>query len=75
MIAGLDRINELAKIQRTVGLTDNQKAEQKELREDYLRQIRGQVLDSFSGLTVIDPLGNDVTPEKLKEEQAKNREF
>lgn len=75
MIAGLDRINELARIQRTVGLTDNQKAEQKELREDYLRQIRGQVLDSFSGLTVIDPLGNDVTPEKLKEEQAKNREF
>ncbi|MDO5360746.1 MAG: DUF896 domain-containing protein, partial [Jeotgalicoccus sp.] len=50
------------------------KQEQKVLREDYLRQIRGQVLDSFSGLTVVDPLGNDVTPEKLKEEQAKNRE-
>lgn len=74
MIAGLDRINELAKIQKTVGLTEEEKREQKVLREDYLRQIRGQVLDSFSGLTVVDPLGNDVTPEKLKEEQAKNRE-
>lgn len=75
MIAGLDRINELAKIQKTTGLTEAQKQEQKGLREDYLRQIRGQVLDSFSGLTVIDPLGNDVTPEKLKEEQAKKKEY
>jgi uncharacterized protein YnzC (UPF0291/DUF896 family) len=74
MISGLDRINELAKIQKTVGLSEAEKQEQKELREDYLRQIRGQVLDSFQGLTVVDPLGNDVTPEKLKEEQAKNKE-
>ncbi|WP_213809554.1 DUF896 domain-containing protein [Jeotgalicoccus sp. WY2] len=74
MIAGLDRINELAKIQKTVGLTEEEKREQTVLREDYLRQIRGQVLDSFSGLTVVDPLGNDVTPEKLKEEQAKKRQ-
>ena len=69
MIQGLDRINERARIQKTVGLTEEQKEEQRVLREDYLKQIRGQVLDSFSGLTVIDPLGNDVTPEKLKREQ------
>lgn len=71
MISGLDRINELAKIQKTTGLTLEEKQEQKQLREDYLRQIRGQVLDSFSGLTVVDALGNDVTPEKVKEEQNK----
>lgn len=69
MIVGLDRINELAKIQKTIGLTDAEKEEQRQLRESYLKQIRGQVLDSFSGMTVIDPLGNDVTPEKLKREQ------
>ncbi|SDK31070.1 DUF896 domain-containing protein [Lacicoccus qingdaonensis] len=69
MIVGLDRINKLAKIQKTVGLTDAEREEQKELRENYLKQIRGQVLDSFSGMTVVDPLGNDVTPEKLKREQ------
>lgn len=74
MIIGLDRINELVRLQKTVGLTEEQKLEQKELREDYLRQIRGQVLDSFSGLTVIDPLGNDVTPKKLKEEQMRNND-
>ena len=66
MIKGLDRINELAKIQREVGLTDAEKIEQKALREDYLREIRGQVLDTFSGLTVLDPLGNDVTPDKVR---------
>lgn len=69
MIAGLDRINELANKQKATGLTDEERTEQKQLREDYLRQIRGQVLDSFSGLTVVDPMGNDVTPEKLKREQ------
>lgn len=66
MIKELDRINELAKIQREVGLTVEQKAEQHELRQAYLSQIRGQVLNSFTGLTVIDPLGNDVTPEKVR---------
>jgi len=66
MIKGLDRINELAKIQREVGLTDAEKVEQKTLRDNYLREIRGQVLDTFSGLTVLDPLGNDVTPDKVR---------
>jgi uncharacterized protein YnzC (UPF0291/DUF896 family) len=69
MIKGLDRINELAKKQREEGLTSSEKSEQKVLREDYLRQIRGQVLDTFSGLKVVDPLGEDVTPEKLRRKQ------
>jgi len=73
MIQGLDRINELAKKQREIGLTNAEKVEQQVLREDYLRQIRGQVLDTFSGLTVIDPLGNDVTPDKLRKEQKANK--
>lgn len=72
MIKGLDRINELAKKQREEGLTADEKAEQKVLREDYLRQIRGQVLDTFSGLKVVDPLGKDVTPEKLRRKQETN---
>ncbi|WP_087973141.1 DUF896 domain-containing protein [Oceanobacillus rekensis] len=73
MIQGLDRINELAKKQRREGLTNAEKVEQQVLREDYLRQIRGQVLNTFSGMTVIDPLGNDVTPDKLRKEQEANK--
>ena len=67
MIKELERINQLAKKQREEGLTNAEIVEQTVLREDYLRQIRGQVLDTFSGLKVIDPLGNDVTPDKVRE--------
>lgn len=67
----LPRINELAKKQREEGLTDAEKVEQQMLREDYLRVIRGQVLHSFSGMKVLDPLGNDVTPEKVRDLQGK----
>lgn len=66
MIKFLPRINELANKQREKGLTNAEKVEQQALREDYLRAIRGQVLDTFSGLKVVDPLGKDVTPEKVR---------
>lgn len=69
MIPSLKRINELAKKQRESELTATEKVEQQVLREDYLREIRGQVLETFSGLKVMDPLGNDVTPQKLRSER------
>lgn len=72
MVKQLGRINELAKKEREEGLTNAERVYQQVLREDYLREIRGQVLDTFSGLTVVDPLGNDVTPEKLREVQGSN---
>lgn len=69
MIKGLDRINELAKKQREEGLTNAEMVEQTVLQQDYLREIRGQVLNTVSGITVLDPLGNDVTPEKVQQER------
>lgn len=72
MIASLTRINELSKIAKEIGLTQAQEVERQVLREDYLRQIRGQVESSVTGLTIIDPLGNDVTPDKLKEKTINN---
>lgn len=66
MIKSLTRINELAKKQREEGLTNSERVEQQALREDYLREIRGQVLNTLSGVTVLDPLGNEVTPEKIR---------
>jgi uncharacterized protein YnzC (UPF0291/DUF896 family) len=74
MIQGLNRINELAKKQREEGLTNAEKVEEQLLREYYLRQIRGQVLNTFSGMTVIDPLGNNVTPDKSRK-QINNRKL
>ncbi|PPA69421.1 DUF896 domain-containing protein [Jeotgalibacillus proteolyticus] len=69
MIKGLDRINKLAKKQREEGLTNAEMVEQTVLQQDYLREIRGQVLNTVSGITVLDPLGNDVTPEKLQQKR------
>ncbi|MED2752298.1 DUF896 domain-containing protein [Bacillus thuringiensis] len=69
MINILGRINELAKKQRQAGLTNAERVEQQVLREDYLREIRGQVINTFSGMKILDPLGNDVTPEKLRKEK------
>lgn len=66
MIGSLQRINELAKKQREEGLINEEKDEQQVLRKDYLRQIRGQVIDTFTGMKVLDPLGNDITPEKVR---------
>lgn len=39
MIIGLDRINELARKQKRIGLTDEERVEQQQLREDYMRQF------------------------------------
>jgi uncharacterized protein YnzC (UPF0291/DUF896 family) len=69
MIKSLDRINQLAKKQREEGLTNAERVEQQVLREDYLREIRGQVLNTFSALTILDPDGNDVTPDKVRNEK------
>jgi len=65
----LRRINELARKQKEDGLTNSEWVEQTVLRENYLRQIRGQALSTISSLTVIDPLGIDVTPEKVREKR------
>ena len=69
MIKGLDRINELARKQREIGLTNAEMVEQTVLQQDYLREIRGQVLNTVSGITVLDPLGNDVTPDKVRDKK------
>ncbi|MFJ8235430.1 DUF896 domain-containing protein [Ureibacillus sp. NPDC094379] len=71
MIKSLNRINELAEKQRKEGLTNAERVEQQVLREDYLREIRGQVLNTFSALTVLDSEGNDVTPDKIRTEKEK----
>ncbi|HDR7563023.1 DUF896 domain-containing protein [Bacillus sp. TH22] len=69
MLEVLNRINELAKKQKEEGLTKTELNERTELREEYLQIIRGQINTTVTGLKILDPLGNDVTPEKLKEQQ------
>ncbi len=65
MMQILDRINELANKEKVQTLSVEEKQEQQALRQDYLKMIRGQVLHKFSTMKVVDPLGQDVTPEKV----------
>ncbi|MGR6980515.1 DUF896 domain-containing protein [Testudinibacter sp. P27/CKL/0425] len=68
-ILELDRINELARKARNTALSAAELAERDELRQRYLRAIRGQMNNILSTVSVLDPLGNDVTPEKLRQAQ------
>jgi uncharacterized protein YnzC (UPF0291/DUF896 family) len=60
------RINELARKAKAGGLTELEAKEQSKLRSEYLAAFRSNMLDTLTNSTFIDPLGNDVTPEKLK---------
>lgn len=48
----VDKINYLARKQRTEGLSAEEKAEQKKVREEYLEGIRAQVRDQMEGLGI-----------------------
>ncbi|WP_042356175.1 DUF896 domain-containing protein [Bacillus rubiinfantis] len=66
------RINELARKAKATGLTEAEAKEQSKLRSEYLSVFRSQMLETLTNATFIDPLGNDVTPAKLKARK-KNR--
>ncbi|MBA4496388.1 DUF896 domain-containing protein [Paenactinomyces guangxiensis] len=51
----IDRINELARKQKSVGLTEEEKHEQARLRQIYLKAIRGQVKQQLSRIRFVDP--------------------
>lgn len=63
------RINELANKAKEAGLTEEEKQEQQVLRKEYITAFRGGMRHHIEGMKVVDPKGNDVTPEKLKQIQ------
>lgn len=63
----LNRINELAAKQKAEGLNEAEIAEQKTLREEYLADFRGRMKEQLLNVKVVDPEGNDITPQKLKD--------
>ncbi|WP_091001502.1 MULTISPECIES: DUF896 domain-containing protein [Paenibacillus] len=70
MIPTLTRINELSRKAKAAGLTEMEKAEQIRLRQEYLLTFRGSINDILLNVTIYDPNGDDVTPDRLKQEQA-----
>lgn len=53
----LDRINELARKQKSVGLTEEEKEEQKTLRQEYLADFRRNFRGQIETITIVRPDG------------------
>ncbi|HJF54013.1 MAG TPA: DUF896 domain-containing protein [Limosilactobacillus coleohominis] len=67
----LKRINELAHKNKVEGLTEEEKAERKKLRDKYLKNFREAFRSKIEMTQIFDKSGKEVTPEKVKEIQRK----
>ncbi len=65
----LDRINELARKSKSAGLTDEEKLEQKALREEYIREFRASMRGILNNTTIVSP---DGSKESLSDRAKKN---
>lgn len=54
----IERINFLSKKSKTEGLTEAEKAEQKKLREEYIKMFRMGVKNTLNNVYVVDEKGN-----------------
>ena len=62
----IERINELAKTKKTVGLTEEETAEQQALREEYLRDFRAQFGKVLENTVIQYPDGSRTSLPDLK---------
>lgn len=67
----LNRINELAKKKKGNSISEVELDELKSLRTEYLKSFRNSFKKQIENTKVIDPEGNDVTPQKVKDIQDK----
>ena len=62
----IKRINELAKKSREVGLTEEEKQEQKKLRDEYIAAFHGNLKQTLEHTYIMDEKGNKV---KIKQKK------
>lgn len=54
----LDRINELYRKSQEVGLTEEEKKEQQELRAEYVRLVRANLRGTLNNISLLNPDGS-----------------
>lgn len=59
----IKRINELARKQKSEGLTEKEKSEQATLRREYIESYRKSLISQLEGITILNP---DGTTEKVR---------
>lgn len=62
----IDRINELARKSKTVGLTDEEKEEQKILRAEYVAAFKASLVGQLEHTTILRPDGTTHKIQKKK---------
>lgn len=67
--AKLDRINELARKSKVEDLTEEEKLEQKALREEYIKEFRLSMRGILNNTTIVSP---DGSKERLSDRSKKN---
>jgi uncharacterized protein YnzC (UPF0291/DUF896 family) len=54
----IERINELARKSKTVGLTAEEKEEQITLRQEYIKSFRNNLKTTLDSVVIVDRYGN-----------------
>ncbi len=62
----IERINELARKSREVGLTDSEKQEQAKLRAEYVASFRASLKSQLDNTYIVDDKGNKTKLEPKK---------
>ena len=70
----IKRINELARKQKAEGLTEEEKAEQAELRREYIESYKRSLVAQLENTYVVDDKGNkQKLTERVKTKSEKNK--
>ncbi|GED15020.1 DUF896 domain-containing protein [Aneurinibacillus migulanus] len=56
------RINELSAKSKRIGLTEEEKAEQAALRNEYIQAVRGSLKANLDSIRLVDESGKEVGP-------------
>lgn len=65
----LKRINELAKKQKETGLTEDEIAEQKVLREEYIKEFRANLRGQLDNVVLVRPDGQQVELKDIRKKK------
>ncbi len=66
------RINELYKKSKAEGLTEEEKKEQKQLRQQYIQTIRGNLRGQLDNISILNPDGSVTELKKVGERNIDN---
>lgn len=60
----IERINELARKAKTVGLTEEEQAERDRLRQEYIADFRNSLISQLDNTYILDEQGNKTKLER-----------